>query len=122
MVPKSIRLLHVGLVTVLAVSAVAAQAGDGAQRTWRDDFSTRAAGSDAAPAWDPQTVGWEVHDGGYVGDSGTSVWHAVPLGAAVTLGLRRHRAGATPRRLAYRRYRAGHRRAQLLGGKPRGCP
>lgn len=84
MVADRTWLLHLGLLTAFAVSAAMAQAGDGAPRTWRDDFASRAAGSDGAPAWDPQMAGWEVRDGGYVGDSGMSVWHAVPLGAVVT--------------------------------------
>jgi hypothetical protein len=78
------RLWHIGLMTAFAVSAAVARAGDRAEQTWHDDFSARAAGADAAPAWDPQAVGWEVHEGGYVGDGGMSVWQAVPLGAAVT--------------------------------------
>ncbi|MCY2992528.1 MAG: hypothetical protein NTY19_32300 [Planctomycetota bacterium] len=79
--------MRVGLVllaVLVAVSVATVQAGDGTRHTWRDDFSSRAAGSDGAPAWDPQAAGWEVHDGAYVGDSGLSVWQAVPLGAAIT--------------------------------------
>jgi hypothetical protein len=38
-------------------------------------------------------VGWEVRDGAYVGDSGSSVWQAVPLGAAMTFACGSH-AGA----------------------------
>jgi hypothetical protein len=73
-----------GLLAALAALATIAQRVEGAPQTWRDDFATRAAGSDATPAWEPETVGWEIRDGGYQGDAGTSVWRAAPLGAMVT--------------------------------------
>ena len=82
--PSSFVLHPFCLAAALAACVATTAAADGPAKTWRDDFSSRPAGSDAAPAWDPNTVGWEVRDGGYVGDSGTSVWQAVPLGAAVT--------------------------------------
>jgi hypothetical protein len=72
------------LLPILVCFFFLAEAGLGAPRTWRDDFASRPAGSDASPAWDPQTVEWEVRDGGYVGDGGMSVWQTVPLGAVVT--------------------------------------
>ena len=81
---NGIHLLVIGLITAFAVSAATAQAGDGARNTWRDDFSTLADRSDGGPSWEPQTTGWEVRDGGYVGDNGISAWRSVPLGAAVT--------------------------------------
>ena len=84
MTAHGIRLFSGGLLAAVAALAAIAHGGQGAPQTWRDDFSARPAGSDAAPAWDPQTVGWEVRDGCYVGDAGTSVWRAVPQGAAVT--------------------------------------
>ena len=59
-------------------------AADSPAQTLRDDFSGYAAGSDGAPAWDPQSVGWEVRDGGYVGDNGVSIWHAAPFASEVS--------------------------------------
>ncbi|MBI5683821.1 MAG: hypothetical protein HZC54_01950 [Verrucomicrobia bacterium] len=53
-------------------------------QTLRDDFSGYAAGSDSAPAWDAQSVGWEISDGACIGDSGVSVWRAAPFASAVT--------------------------------------
>jgi len=48
------KVVLVLLSVLVGVSAATAEAGDDARRTWRDDFSSRAAGSDGAPAWEPQ--------------------------------------------------------------------
>ena len=71
---------------LLGSSFAVARGAEGIEppQAWRDDFSSRAAGSDGAPAWEPQAVGWQARDGAYVGDNGSSVWQAVPLGAAIT--------------------------------------
>ncbi len=70
------------IVTVLAMFASAAFRA--AAQTLREDFSSFTAGSDATPAWEPQSVGWEVVNGAYVGDSGVALWRAVPFASAVT--------------------------------------
>lgn len=75
--------LFTGFLAAVAVFVAIAHADDGSRRTWQDDFSSHAAGSDASPAWDPQDAGWEVREGAYLGDGGTSVWRVVPLGSAV---------------------------------------
>ncbi len=72
------------LACLLLVLSSTAPAADSPAPTLRDDFSGHAAGSDGAPAWEPQSVGWEVRDGGYLGDSGASVWHAAPLASEVS--------------------------------------
>jgi hypothetical protein len=76
------RWWYVGLVA-MAVFTLAARAGE-TPRTWHDDFRAPA-GSDGAPAWEAETVGWEVRDNAYFGDSGCSVWRAVSCGDVVTL-------------------------------------
>jgi len=72
------------LLTALALPAAKLSAADQPPTTWRDNFATAAAGSDGAPAWDPESADWEVQAGGYLGQSGMSFWQAVPLGADVT--------------------------------------
>ena len=64
--------------------ATALYAGDVAAQTLQDDFSKYAAGSDAAPAWEAESVGWETRDKAYFGDNGASLWHAAPFGSVVT--------------------------------------
>jgi hypothetical protein len=53
-------------------------------QTLQDDFGTYSVGSDGGPAWEPQSATWETVDGAYVGDSGISLWRAVPFAAAMT--------------------------------------
>jgi hypothetical protein len=66
----------------MAVFTLAARAGE-TPRTWHDDFRAPTS-RDGTPAWEPETVGWEVGDGGYLGDSGRSAWRAVAFGDVVT--------------------------------------
>ncbi|MCX6897392.1 MAG: hypothetical protein NT105_01710 [Verrucomicrobia bacterium] len=79
-----IRLFCFALAWLLFSSSSTTLAADGAAQTLRDDFSSYAAGSDGAPAWDAQSVGWEISNGGCIGDSGVSVWRATPFASVVT--------------------------------------
>jgi len=84
MMRRMTRLFSFALTWLLFSQSATALAGDGAAQTLRDDFSSYAAGSDGAPAWDTQSVGWEICEGGCIGDSGVSVWRAAPFASAVT--------------------------------------
>ncbi len=57
-----------------------------AAQTVGEDFSAFAAGSDASPAWEPQSAAWEVVGGAYVGDNGVALWRTVPFASAITFG------------------------------------
>ena len=84
MMPRMTRFLCFALAGLLLSSSSTALAADGPAQTLRDDFSGYAAGSDGAPAWDAQSVGWEIRDGGCIGDTGVNIWHAAPFASAVT--------------------------------------
>lgn len=43
-----------------------------------DDFSSYAPGSDAAPNWEAEALGWTVVDGAYEATEGASVWQQAP--------------------------------------------
>ena len=83
MTANRIGLMSGGLAAAIILLAANVQGDEGPRRDWNDNFAVRPAGSDATPDWDPQTVGWEIRDSGYVGDGGMSVWCAGPLGTAV---------------------------------------
>src|SRR5208282_6694541 len=53
-------------------------------QTLHDDFVACSVGSDGGPAWEPQSATWETEDGTYLGDSGISLWRAVPFASAMT--------------------------------------
>jgi hypothetical protein len=53
-------------------------------QTLHDDFAACSVGSDGSPAWEPQSATWETVDGTYLGDSGISLWRAVPFAAVMT--------------------------------------
>jgi hypothetical protein len=59
--------------------------GLGRSQTLTDNFSGYAAGSDAAPTWEPQAAGWTVIDGSYQGEEGASVWRAAPWVASARI-------------------------------------
>ena len=84
MMPRMIRFLSFTLAWLLCVSFSTALADGGPAQTLRDEFSGYAAGSDGAPAWDAQSVGWEMRDGGCAGDNGASIWRAAPFASDVT--------------------------------------
>ncbi len=48
-----------------------------------DRFQTYPHGSDAGPAWEPQSASWSVVENAYEGEEGSSVWRAVPWASSI---------------------------------------
>lgn len=74
-----VRLLVFGSI-IAAASSVFAES----PRSLADDFAKYPAGSEAAPNWQPDAVGWETANGDYCGDTGFSVWKEVPFASELT--------------------------------------
>ena len=68
------------LLIVILATAILPSFGQSLQ----DSFANYAPGSDGSPAWEPQSVSWEVARGAYLGDDGSSRWSAVPFAAAMS--------------------------------------
>jgi hypothetical protein len=55
----------------------------GRGQTFSEDFSTYPPGSDAGPAWEPNTAFWSVVEGGYQGEQGASLLTTAPWARSI---------------------------------------
>ncbi|MDA1138762.1 MAG: hypothetical protein O3B01_09290 [Planctomycetota bacterium] len=48
-----------------------------------ENFSNYKNASDGSPDWEPNSVGWEMADGTYIGSGGVALWKKAPFGQVV---------------------------------------